>query len=95
MNIIKPYMKYTETLTLFKATTLHERITQLCQRFLQGILNPKHKLHYLLVDARNVSIELRQPNIIPRQKAKTNRFQDSLVCYGLYIIYFVFIIYKY
>ncbi len=37
MNIIKPNMKYTETLTLFKVTTLHERKTQMCQRFFQGI----------------------------------------------------------
>ncbi len=64
MNIIKPNTKYTETLTLFKATTLHESRTHLCQRFFQGILNPKHKLHYLLGDARNVSIELRKPKII-------------------------------
>ncbi len=82
MNIIKPNMKYTETDTLFKATTLHERRTQLCQRFVQGILNPQHQLHYLLEDARNVSIELRK--YFPRAKAKTNRFKDSLVYYGLY-----------
>ncbi len=80
MNIIKPNMKYTETITLFKATSLHERRTELCQRFFQGILNPKHKLHYLLEDARNISIELRKPNIFPRPKAITNRFSDSLVC---------------
>ncbi len=49
MNIIKPNMKYTETLILFKAT-LHKRRTQLCQRFFQGIRNPRHKLHYLLGD---------------------------------------------
>ncbi len=61
MNIIK---RNTETLTLFKATTLHERRTQLCQRFFQSILNPKHKLHYLLGDGRNISIELRKPQNI-------------------------------
>ncbi len=54
MNIIKPNMKYTETLTLFKATTIHERRTQLYQRFFKGILNPKHKLLYLLGDIRNI-----------------------------------------
>ncbi len=70
MNIIKHNMKYTETLTFFKATTLHQRRTQLCQRFFKGILNPKHKLHYLLVDARNVSIELRKPKIFPTAKSK-------------------------
>ncbi len=58
MNIIKPSMKYTGTLTLFKATTLYEMRTQLCQRFFQGILNPKHQLHYILGHARNVLIEL-------------------------------------
>ncbi len=84
MNIIKPNMKYTETLTLFKATILHEKRTQLCQRFFQCILNPTHKLHYLLGDAQNVSIEPRKPKIFPRPKAKTNRFKDSLVCCGLY-----------
>ncbi len=83
VNILKPNMKYTEPLTLFKATTLHERRTQLCRRFFQGILNPKHKLHYLLGDAKNVSIELRKPKIFPRPKAKTNRFKNSLVCDGL------------
>ncbi len=72
MNIIKTNMKYTETLTFFKATTIHERSTQLCQRFFQGILKPKHKLHYLLGYARNVSIELRKPKIFPIPKAKTN-----------------------
>ncbi len=70
MNIIKPNMKYTETLTLFKATTLHERRTQLCQIFFQGILIPTHKLHYVIGDARNVSIELRKPTKFPRSKAK-------------------------
>ncbi len=84
MNIIKPNMKYTEPLTFFKATILHERRAQLCQRFFQGILNPKHKLHFLLGDARNVLIELRKQKIFPIPKAKTNRFEDSLVCYGLY-----------
>ncbi len=83
MNIIKPNMTYIETLTLFKATA-HERRTQLCQRFFQGILNPKHKVHCLLGDARNVSIELIKPKIFPRPKAKPNWFKDSLVCYGLY-----------
>ncbi len=72
MNILKPNMKYTEILTLFKATTLHERRAQLCQRFFQGILNPKHKLHYLLGDASHVMIELRKPKIFPRPKANTN-----------------------
>ncbi len=70
MNIIKPNMTYTETLTFFKASTLLERRAQLCQRFFQGILNPKHKLHYLLGDARNVSIELRKPKIISYTKSK-------------------------
>ncbi len=84
MSVIKPNMKYTETLTFFKATTLHERRTQLCQRLFQSILNPKDILHYHLGDARNVSIELRKPKIFPKPKAKTNRFKDSLVCYGLY-----------
>ncbi len=84
MNIIKPYMKYTETLTLFKATTLHERRIQLCQRFFQRILNPKHTLHYLLKDTRNISIELSKPTTIARPKAKINWFKDSLLCYGLY-----------
>ncbi len=79
MNIIKANMKYTETLTLFKATTLHERRTQLYQKFFQCVLNPKHKLHYLLGYARNVSIELRKPKLFPRSNAKTNQFKDSLV----------------
>ncbi len=70
MNIIKLNMKYTETLTLFKATTLDERRTQLYERFFQGILNPKHKLYYLLGDARYVSIELRKPPKIRDQKQK-------------------------
>ncbi len=80
--IIKSNMKYTETLTLFKVTTLHERKTQLRQKFFQGILNPKHKLYFLLGDVRNVLIELRKPNIFLTPKAKTNQFKDSLVCYG-------------
>ena len=84
MNIIKPNMKYNETLTLFNVTTLHKRRTELCQRFFQSMLNPQHKLHYLLADARNVSVELRKPKKFPRPKTKTNRFKDSLVCYGLY-----------
>jgi hypothetical protein len=84
MNIINPNMKYTETLTLFNITTLHKRRTQLCKTFFQRMLSPKHKLHYLLADARNVSVELRKPKRFPRPKAKTNRFKDSLVCYGLY-----------
>ncbi len=77
--IIKSNMKYTETLTLFKVTTLHERKTQLRQKFFQGILNPKHQLYFLLGDVRNVSIELRKPNIFLTPKAKTNQFKDSLI----------------
>ncbi len=71
IDIIKPNMKYTETLTLFKATTLlHERRTQLC-RFYQGILIPKYKPHYLFIaDARNVSIELRKPQKKSYTKSK-------------------------
>ncbi len=68
MNFIKPNMKYTETLTFFKATTLHEMRTHLCQRYLQGILSLKHKLHYLLVDARIVLIDLRKPKIKTQSK---------------------------
>ncbi len=81
---MKPNIKYTETFTLFNSTALHERRTQLCQRFFQCFLNPTHKLHYLEGDGRNVSIELRKPKIFSRPKAKTNRLKDSLVCCGLY-----------
>ncbi len=76
-------MEYTEILTLFNATTLHESRTQLCQRFFQGILNTKHKLHYLLGDARNVLIEFRKPNIIYSPKAKITHLK-TVWCYGLY-----------
>jgi len=85
MYIIFGAGKYNDTIQKHNIDTLHDRREMLCKKFFIPILSPNNCLHYLLPEPRDidVTIKLRNANVFIPETARTNRFKNSFIQYGL------------
>ena len=85
MYIIFGAGKYNDTIQKHNIDTLDDRREMLCKKFFITILSPTNCLHYLLPEPRDidVTIKLRNANVFIPETARTNRFKNSLIQYGL------------
>ena len=64
--------------------TLNERRELLCQLYFNKIKISSHKLNHLLPVIRNIEYDIRQCNVYPLPRTRTNRYRNSLIPWRLY-----------
>lgn len=77
---------YNDACTVLGLSSLHERRQEQCQKLFQQLAcNTDNCLHYLLPCMRDPTItnSLRHANKYPAIFAKTTKFKNSFICYGL------------
>ena len=74
MNLIYPWLKYTEALQKSKIKTLAGRRRDLCQRFFNNVLKQDNKLNDLLPEKYSKIYNLRTNYVYQSIQCKTNRF---------------------
>ena len=82
-TIIFPGCSYDDILEMTNLSTLHDRRTTLCRTYVNTINRSNHKLNALLPGRRTVPYGLRASNGIPFPSAKTNRYKNSFIPWGL------------
>ena len=80
---IFPGCSYDDILEMTSLSTLHDRRTTLCRTYFNKMNRSNHKLNALLPDRRTVPYDLRASNGLPVPSAKTNRYTNSLIPWGL------------
>ena len=82
LHVVYPDLSYRRALSLTGMHTLHQRREDTAKEFFVQLLQPGHKLHYLLPQPRDIGYNLRSLPKYPRV-GKTKRFSSTLVPYGL------------
>ena len=83
MHIIYPSLSYHAALLTTELVPLSQRRQQLTDKLFQQILNDKmHKLHKLLPDVNNTSVNLRKKSKFIMPSIKTDRFKKSFVIFN-------------
>ena len=85
MYVIFGAGKYNDTIQKYNIETLHDRREMLSKKFFITILSPTNCLHHLLPEARDIDVttKLRSANVFILEIARTNRFKNSFIQYGL------------
>ena len=83
MKTIFPCCSYDGILEMTNLPTLHDRRTTLCRTYFNKMNRGNHKLNALLPGRRTVSYALRASNDLPVPRAKTNRYKNSFIPWGL------------
>ena len=85
MKTIFPGCSYDDILEMTNLPTLHDnRGTTLCRTYFNNKMNrSNHKLNALLAGRRTVPYALRASNGLPVLSAKTNRYNNSFIPWGL------------
>ena len=84
MKSIYPGQSYADVLQCMGLPTLNERRELLCKLYFNKIKISSHKLNHLLPDIRNIEYDIRQCNVYPLPRTRTNRYRNSLIPWGLY-----------
>lgn len=76
---------YNEIIKKHHIDNLHDRREMLSKKFFNSIMSPTNCLHYLLPEPRDidVTIKLRNARVFIPETARTNRFKNSFIQYGL------------
>ena len=86
LKIITPCMPYDDARSLYSLTTLEERRDTLCRKLVNATTaDTQHKLHGLLPTQRESGYGLRSNKMYPLPKLSTQRFEKSLINFGLFI----------
>ena len=64
--------------------TPKERRELLCKLYFNKNKISSHKLNHLLQELRNIEYDIRQYNVYPPPRTRTNRYRNSLIPWGLY-----------
>ena len=83
LRTLYPEQSYSQSLECLGIQTLHQRREELSRAFFTDLMSPAHKLNYLLPKARAVRHSLRHQTQYPRLACKHNRYQNTLIPYGL------------
>ena len=83
MKTIFPGCSYDDILEMTNLPTLHDRRTSLCITYFNKMSRSNHKLNALLPGRRTVPYALRPSNGLPVPSAKTNRYKNSFIPWGL------------
>ena len=83
MKTIFPGYSYDDILEMTNLPTLHDRRTTLCGTYFNKMNRSNHKLNALLAGRRTVPYALRASNGLPVPSAKTNRYKNSFIPWGL------------
>ena len=81
---IYPGQSYADVLQRMGILTLNERREFLCKLYFNTIKISSHKLNHLLPAIRNIEYDIRQCNVYPLPRTRTNRYSNSLIPWGLY-----------
>ena len=84
MKSIYPGQSYADVLQRMGLLTLNERRELLCKLYFNKIKISSHKLNHLLPEIRNIEYDIRQCNVYPLPRTRTNRYRNSLIPWGLY-----------
>ena len=84
MKSIYPGQSYADVLQCMGLPTLNERRELLCKLYFNKIKISSHKLNHLLPEIRNIEYDIRQCNVYPLPRTRTNRYRNSLIPWGLY-----------
>ncbi len=79
-----PHLDYEEALSATGLERLSTRRENACRTFFVSMLQDTHKLHHLIPPPRTLRPNLRNANMYPLPRVKTQRFKRSLVVHGLY-----------
>jgi glutamyl/glutaminyl-tRNA synthetase len=85
-QIIVNGTSYVDACTILGLSDLKERRQQQCKKLFDKLMNNNNNcLSYLLPEMRDVSVtsRLRSANKLPLIFAKTSKFKNSFICYGL------------
>ena len=80
---IFPGCSYDDILEMTNLPTLHTRRTSLCRTYFNKMSRSNNKLKAVLPGRRTVPYALRASNGLPVPRAKTNRYKNSFIPYGL------------
>ena len=83
MKTIFPGCSYDDILEMTNLPTLHDMRTALCRTYFNTMNRSTHKLNALLPGRRTVPYALRASNGLPVPSAKTNRYKNSFIPWGL------------
>jgi len=83
LRTIYPGYAYNDVLQMVNIPTLNNRRNDLCKAYFNQMRHDNHKLHKLLPSARDVPYSLRSCNELPIPRARTNRYNNSLIPWGL------------
>ena len=74
---------YAEILSNVGLQTLKDRRDCICKTYFNNMKAHTHKLHQLLSGERHVNYEMRQSNLYPLPKTRTNMYRNSFIPCGL------------
>ena len=80
---IFPGCSYDDILDITNLLTVHDRRTTLFRAYFNKLSRSNHKLNVLLPGRRTVPYALRASNGLPVPSAKTNRYKNSFIPWGL------------
>ena len=83
MRAIYPGLSYDDILQKLGTTSLHERRTNICQKYFNNMKKREHRLNHLLPEPRSTQYNLRTMNELPVIKCRTSRFQNSFLPWAL------------
>ena len=83
MKTISPGCSYDDILEMANLPTLHDRRTSLYRAYYNKMSRSNHKLNALLPGRRTVPYALRASNGLLVPSAKTNRYKNSFIPWGL------------
>ena len=83
MKTIFPGCSYDAISEMTNLPPLHDRRTTLCRAYFNKMNRSNHKLNALLPGRRTVPYELRASTGLPVPSVKTNRYNNSLIPWGL------------
>ena len=79
MKSIYPGQSYADVLQRKCLLTLKERRDLLRKLYFKKIKLSSHKLNHLLPEIRNIEYDIRQYNVYPPPRTRTNRYRNSLI----------------
>ena len=83
LRCIFPGASYNEILCNVGLQTLKDRCYCICKQYFNNMKAHTHKLHHLLPDEIHVNYEMRQSNLYPSPRTRTNIYRNSFIPWGL------------
>ena len=84
LKAIFPGESYSDILNNIGIGTLKERRDYICDKYFRNMQDSSNKLNHLLPERRQIGYDLRPGNLYPLPVARTNRYRNSLIPWGLY-----------